>query len=117
MGFLKSGVLRGTMGWQLDLYSDFYLYSEFQDSKLGTVRLVGKITLLDTTSMKGPSLNSVVLGPHSPGNRAKNLPCFANAESISNSSSIPTFSLVTTMPSLYSWQPVSFMSSKAFVSS
>ena len=38
----------------------FYLYLEFQNSILDGVRPVGKITLLDTTSMKGPSLNFVV---------------------------------------------------------
>ena len=45
----------------------------------------------------GPSLNSVVFKSKiPPGNRAASLPCFANGESISNSS-------VTAMPSLYSW--------------
>ena len=39
-------------GWQLDLSSKFYLYMEFQDSKLGGVRLIGKITLPTTTSME-----------------------------------------------------------------
>ena len=32
---------------------------EFQNSKLDGARLVGKVTLLATTSMKGPSLDSV----------------------------------------------------------
>jgi len=39
------------------------------------------------TSMRGPSLNSAVFRSKiPPGNRATNLPCFANGESISNSS-------------------------------
>jgi hypothetical protein len=38
----------------------FYLYLESQDSKLDRVRLVGKLTLPATTSMNGPSLDSII---------------------------------------------------------
>ena len=39
---------------------------EFQNSKLDGVRLVGKLTLTDTTSMKGTSLNYEFSGPNVP---------------------------------------------------
>ena len=100
--------------------SQIFICIEFQDSKLGGVRLVGKLTLPATTSMNGPSLDSIIFRskfPHEPGpvprfyhlqvqipswTRATNLPCFVKGESTYNfylQSYFPiNFSHVFTLP-------------------
>jgi len=80
-----------------------FICIEFQDSKLGGVRLVGKLTLPATTSMNGPSLDSIIFRVQIPSwTRATNLPCFVKGESTYNfylQSYFPiNFSHVFTLP-------------------